>query len=81
MLSLTWLSQPVGVRTDALMAMAVGVSLGCQRTQARRSCCEIALRSFVALRLLDATCAAGLYVSSPGGHTRHDRPERPARSS
>jgi len=47
MLSLTWISRLVGVHIDALMAMAVGVSLGCQRTQARRGRYEIALNGRV----------------------------------
>jgi hypothetical protein len=34
MLSLTWLSQLVGVCIDALMAMAVGVSLGVNECKA-----------------------------------------------
>ena len=44
MLSLTWLSQLVGVYIDALMPMAVRVSLGCQRTPAWRSHYEVALK-------------------------------------
>jgi hypothetical protein len=43
MLSLTWVSQLLGLCIDALMAMAVGVNLGCQRTQAWHGRYEIAL--------------------------------------
>jgi hypothetical protein len=56
MLSLTWLSQLVGVRLDALMTMAVGVSLGCQQMQAWRSRYEIALRTVPAVRLVRTCC-------------------------
>jgi hypothetical protein len=60
MLSLTWLSQLVEVHIDALMAMAVGVSLGCQRTQGSAECQDCVMADLAAtVRQCPLASAAG----------------------